>query len=120
MANGLEEFLGPELTERVRVLVVGFIEQQERAVARQAEYEAARAAAEATAQAPMSVLDVGSYDPEAEAVKNLRQTLFITCVSQGAAPDMAWTRAAEAATFYVARCKELGETVGHSIARGIF
>ncbi|MDO8676949.1 MAG: putative porin [Acidobacteriota bacterium] len=121
--NGLQEFLGEDLAAAVRVYVADVIrrqaEQQIRNDAMQAQAEAWQAANPTPDNVSLMAGGDFTAEQEAQSFRGLRQTLFITMTSQGAAPDMAWTRAVEAATFYVARCKDIGEPVGQSVVRGI-
>ena len=106
MANGLEDFLGPELAVSVRRTIASLVQQQAENEARRAEAQAGLAAAQdqvGLGEVP-SIVDTYTTD---YAMRQLREAIFAQCIAQGAAPDMAWTRAHEAATFYAARSREV-------------
>ena len=118
MANPLEEFLGPELTVAVRAVIGDFIRQQADIERRRAEAQAGLAAAQDQAGLGEAPSIVDAYTT-GYAMRQLRETIFAQCIAQGAAPNMAWTRAHEAATYYAARSVEVdpklpvsGDTLG--------
>lgn len=107
----LVDLLGEEMAERALRLFQNYIQSAEESQVRQAEYEALRAAAPpvdglAAGAAAIGMLD--NFDPLTGMQARLTQELFVTCISQGASPDMAWTRASEGAAFFVGKVRESG------------
>ena len=97
----LVDLLGEEMADRALALFQSYIVSAEQQQARAAEY------AEQLANPPELGTAVG-YDPFANLQARLTQELFVTCISQGASPDMAWSRASEGAAFFVGKVRESG------------